>query len=188
MNLIELRDEVRAAMVSEVERDTAADRWHKSPRLTEAGVVAFPALLLDAVRAGSPASLVRELNAGGRLKHTEDRKTSKSGKAEVPYPAAETLGEGEFNRYYCRAVCRLAVERGGPDAVAEAYRAKAVANPRSASASVVGERVSAAAVLEELREVTNSDTRTKHGIPGGPNSGVSVRFVMPSVVESQPVA
>ena len=47
---------------------------------------------------------------------------------KVPYTAAKTLAEGEFNRFYIRAVCRHVLESGGAEV--EIYRAKRVEQPR----------------------------------------------------------
>ncbi len=55
--------------------------------------------------------------------------------AKVPHTAPDTLAEGEFNRYYCRAVCRRAMDENSRVVV---YRAKEVDNPRLSSERMIG--------------------------------------------------
>jgi hypothetical protein len=91
----------------------------------------------------------------------------------VPHNAPETLAEGEFNRFYIRAICVIALRRGQTDV--EVYRAKDVIKPRPESASKMGSRVDANALLNDLR--TSIGVESALGIPAGPNSGLSVRLL-----------
>ena len=63
--------------------------------------------------------------------------------------AHEMLAEGEFNRFYIRALCARAIEDGLPGVTV--YRAKAVENARSESQQKIGQRVPAEALLRDLR-------------------------------------
>ncbi len=89
----------------------------------------------------------------------------------VPITAAETLAEGEFNRFYIRGVCRAVLANEQHEV--EVYRAKAVAQPRPESQAKIGTRVNAATLLDDLRHNVGVDTAL--GVPAGPNSGLSVR-------------
>lgn len=93
--------------------------------------------------------------------------------AKLPSYAPRVLAEGDFNRYYMRGVCARAVAEGR--AVVEVYRARLSAEPRPESKELEGQRLDAAALLEELRTpFPDSD----EGPPlGKPNSGLSVRLV-----------
>ena len=91
----------------------------------------------------------------------------------MPWNAAQTLAEGEFNRFYIRAVRRATLEDGGE--TVEVYRAKAVADPRPDSEAKIGALVNAAVLLADLRQNIGIDTAL--GLPNGPNSGLSVRRV-----------
>jgi hypothetical protein len=91
---------------------------------------------------------------------------------KVPYNAARTIAEEEFNRFYMRAVCRLALEEGVHDV--EVYRARASRHPRPESEELIGKRLNAQALLDDLRERTGTDTLLR--VPPGPNSGLSVRL------------
>lgn len=92
--------------------------------------------------------------------------------ADVPYTAAGTLAEGEFNRFYIRGLCLRAIEENVPSLVV--YRAKAVTNARSESERKIGAGVSPQSLLDDLRSHARLDTAL--GLPPGPNSGLSVCF------------
>ena len=86
--------------------------------------------------------------------------------------AHEMLAEGEFNRFYIRALCARAIEDGLSGVIV--FRAKAVQNARSASEQMLGQTMPAAALLSDLRNSPGVDTAL--GLPPGPNSGLSVRL------------
>jgi hypothetical protein len=179
MNFISLDERTRAFMLEEIEHDLAGDAWYRSPRLTSAGLADWPDLLRDAAREGNEATLAGALRSRGRLKHTELSHT-KSGREitkDVPFNAAETLAEGEFNRYYVRGVCRVAIADGMTEV--EVYRAKAVQTPRSASQAKLGSRVDPQRLLDDLRR-SSGTLDSALGIPAGPNSGLSVRLAQSS--------
>ncbi len=80
------------------------------------------------------------------------------------------LAEGEFNRFYIRAVCARAVADGISGVVV--YRAKSVEHARSESERKIGQTVDPSAVLNDLRAHPGVDTAL--GLPPGPNSGLSI--------------
>lgn len=82
------------------------------------------------------------------------------------------LAEGELNCFYIRGVCRRAIEEG---MAVEVYRARRVAQPRPQSEALIGKRPNPDALLGDLRR--NVGRGTYHHVPGGPNSGLSVRLV-----------
>lgn len=164
---------VRELMLAEVEIDAGREELYLSPRLSAAGRERYQALLEDAIRVGSPATLAASLGNAGILNATEVRQTKKGPvTARVPITAPETLAEGEFNRFYARAVARRALEVG--QETVEVYRAKPVEAPRPESVAKVGALVSAEQLLTDLRTHVGVDTAL--GIPAGPNSGLSVRL------------
>lgn len=116
------------------------------------------------------ASILRRLNS-----HEKPRKLKSGGFSKPPIMrknAHQMLAEGEFNRFYIRALCLRAIEDEHPQVVV--YRAKAVTNARSASEQMIGQNMPAEAVLRDLRERPGVDTAL--GLPPGPNSGLSVRL------------
>jgi len=160
-------------MTEEIELDEGENRLYISPRLSNRGAGEYPALLKAAAVAGDDTFLANELSAQGRLNASEARNT-KNGTTwvRVPVTAPETLAEGEFNRFYARALCRRALEEGKHHV--QVYRAKSVMNPRSQSEALIGQMFEAERLLEDLR--VNIGTDTALGLPPGPNSGLSVRL------------
>ena len=168
MNFISLDETTRYHMEKEVRSDIETGALYFGKRLSQRGKLDYPELLLAAVTGGTPELLSGSLRRSGCL---NDKETNKLGVVKrVPHNAAEVLAEGEFNRFYIRAVCLRAIEEG--TATVRVYRAKLVRNPRSHSASLVGTDIDASALLRDLRGKIGVDTAL--GLPGGPNSGLSV--------------
>lgn len=173
LQLLNLTTDVRVKMLAEIESDDAAGGAYVSPRLTQVGLRDYPGLLREAASSHDDVWLTSQLNQAGRLKTMEERRTKNGvSMVKVPFTAAETLSEGDFNRYYIRGVC-LFVLVGNPEAEVEVYRAKQVTNPRPESQALIGRRVKAATLLSDLL-VHKKDLETALGIPAGPNSGLSV--------------
>jgi hypothetical protein len=95
------------------------------------------------------------------------------GQKAVPQNAAQTFAEGEFNRFYARAVCRLAIEQGQNEV--RIYRARSSQSPRPESLVLVGQHRNAHDILEDIRSHSSIDPALK--LPLGPNSGLSVELV-----------
>ena len=174
LHLDNLDKMTRQYMTEELERDVKNGRLYLSPRLSEKGKKDYESLLRQAIRNGNDETLAQALRSDGRLMSIE-RKRKRSGgatNARVPAIAAETLAEGEFNRFYIRGLCLRAIEEGIPELVI--YRAKEVANPRPESQRMIGNTISAKALLDDLRAHIGVDTAL--GLPAGPNSGLSVRL------------
>lgn len=169
-----LDDKTRRYMVEEIEMDIAASNIYLSPRLTEQGQAIYLQLLKEAGESKNDEWLAEGIRSRGLLKTTEERRKPKGGTTtvNVPVTAAETLAEGEFNRYYIRGLCRRAIEEGSTHLLI--YRAKAVSQPRSESEDKIGTKIDAAALLRDLRAHQGVDTA--FGLPSGPNSGLSVKL------------
>ena len=113
--------EVRLLMAEEVQLSSADGTLYASPRLSSRGKIDYLGLLADAVANYDEAWLTRELRKNSRIKTMELRLGKE---VSVPVTAAETLAEGEFNRFYIRALCL----RAGEDGIKEltVFRAKPV--------------------------------------------------------------
>ena len=168
-----LNDATRRYMLEEVDMDLSENRLYLSNRLTSIGKERYPSLLRDAVAEHSDDWLSRELVQRG-LMATMETKTvrGKIVQARVPVTAPVTLAEGEFNRFYLRGLCRLSID--GDLGGLEVYRGKAVANPRTASTQLIGQRFGAVTLLSDLRQHIGVDTAL--GLPSGPNSGLTARL------------
>lgn len=174
LNYKNLDQRTRTIMLAEIERDIAGNSLYLSDSLNPQGRADYPRLIRDAARSGSGVTLAAAIQ--GRLNSHEKPRKLKSGdfsKAPVMRSNAhDMLAEGEFNRFYIRALCVRAIEDGLPEVTV--YRAKAVENARSESQQKIGKLVPAEALLRDLR--THPGVDTALGLPPGPNSGLSVQI------------
>ncbi len=170
-----LDDRTRRLMLAEMDYDIAHNQLHISPLLSGQGQRDYPNLLRQAILEGNDATLAQALRLHRRLIRTQPRRSPKGGYslASTPENAAEVLAEGQFNRYYIRALARRAIEDGLPALIV--YRARPVRNPRPASEDLVETALPPADLLEDLRQYPG-DEPTALGVPAGPNSGISVRL------------
>jgi len=162
-------------MIDKIKQDIAVTNLYMGAFLSETGKSDWPKLLLNAATSGDDSALATELSNYGRLLQTAVRRKPKSEELttyKVPVMAPEMLAEGEFNRFYARGLCRVAIEKGIPYLVV--YRAKQVAKPRSESEAKIGLQVDPKQLLRDLRISTGVEPAL--GIPPGPNSGLSVRL------------
>lgn len=164
----------RELMLEEIEHDIAAGRLYISDNLNAQGISSYPRLLKEAASTGTDDSLASELHP---LLNTHERpRKLKNGQFTKPprmrSNAHEMLAEGEFNRFYIRAICRRAIQ--DKSMTIEIYRAKDVETPRSESSAKIGTRIHAQSVLNDLRARPGVDTA--FGLPSGPNSGLSAKL------------
>lgn len=171
-NFEELDDEIRKLMLEEIELDIQNKKLFLSPRLNHHGQSEYPALLKKAVGDGNEEKLANNLNVENYWEEKEPRRTKNGVKYyNIPYNANSVLAEGEFNRFYIRAICIKAI---ADDLQIEIYRAKEVQNPRSESGRIIGQTRDPNELLNDLRE--NIGLNTVLRLPPGPNSGLSIRF------------
>ena len=168
-----LDEKVRDFMLRELELDVRSGTLYISPRLTEAGASAWSDLLREAFEKYDDNWLAATLRSKGFIRSTEQRRKPNGGitTAKVPRNAPETLAEGEFNRFYIRGLCAYVIEMGGTEV--EVYRGKHVSSPRPESQAMIGQRLPAQKLLEDLR--TSPGVEPALGLPPGPNSGLTVR-------------
>lgn len=164
---------VCSAMLRELERDQAAGNLYISPRLTEAGAQTWTQILREAFESHDDSWVAATLRSRGLMRSEEQRRKPKGGftTAQVPYTAPDTLAEGEFNRFYSRGLCAHVVDSGGTHV--EVYRGKDVQSPRHESEAMIGRRLLAQSLLDDLR--TAQGVEPALGLPPGPNSGLMVR-------------
>ncbi|MEO5886974.1 MAG: hypothetical protein ABIQ77_04850 [Anaerolineales bacterium] len=170
-----LDDRTRQLMLTEMEYDVSNNQLHISPFLSGQGQRDYASLLREAIESGNDESLAQNLRARRRLIKTLPRRKPRGGYAiaATPENAAEVLSEGEFNRYYIRAVARRAIEDGISELVI--YRAKQVNSPRPESEALVETTIVPQDLLADLR-AHPGDEPPSLGVPSGPNSGLSVRL------------
>lgn len=174
MQLDHLDPRTRALMHGEVQLDLARGGLYLSPRLSDAGRAGYVPVLLDAFARGDTKTFATDLarRRGFFNTHESSHRRGIDYVKAVPRDAHVTLAEGEFNRFYLRALCVRAAEDGIPQL--QICRAKVVHNPRWESERRIGTFVDAVALLTDLR--TNIGVDLALGIPNGPNSGLSARL------------
>lgn len=172
----DLDQKTRVFLLRELELDLSAGTLYWSPHLNERGKQNSVELLKSALEHHEDAWLADQLRSRGYLKDFKQHKTPSGATRprRVPVTAPDTLGEGEFNRYYIRGFCARVIKEG-QDPVVEVYRGKDVLQPRPESEALLGKRLSAMSLLEDLRTSIGVDTAL--GVPSGPNSGLTVRRV-----------
>jgi hypothetical protein len=164
----------RALMLVEIERDIGAGTLYLSGNLSGQGCRAYPDLLRDAARSGTDASFGADIR-NCLNSHEKPRRLASGGFSKPPSMrsnAHEMLAEGEFNRFYMRAICMRAIEDGIHEVIV--YRAKDVGKPRPDSVAKIGQRIATQSLLNDLR--THPGVDTALGLPPGPNSGLCVQL------------
>jgi hypothetical protein len=173
LDLMNLDACTRAYMLAELETDLASGTLYRSPQLSEQGQLHYDHLLRDAVVSGTDVSfaqaLVREVavRPPGRWQHARE-----IGPDEALAAATALLAEREFHRFYIRGLCRRALEEGVH--ALEIYRARPAEPGRASSDAMVGIRVTASSLLEDLRGEFQS--WPPHGLPQCRDPGLSVRL------------
>ena len=129
----------RRYAIAELDRDLNNGAFHISERLRPESVAEYERLLREALRYYDDRWL--EEHASDLLVESESRRTRTgvTTTARVPQMAARMLAEGDFNRYYMRAVALRAIEEGRQ--ILEVYRARLSLEPRRESAELEGKRV-----------------------------------------------
>ncbi|MHB8107519.1 MAG: hypothetical protein ACYDH4_08875 [Candidatus Cryosericum sp.] len=170
-----LDEEVRTCMDQELSLDVSKSCLYISLRLTPTGAKQWPGMLREAILHHDDSWLAETLRTSGVLAAFEERhgQNGKVTTARIPITAADTLAEGEFNRFYIRGLCVQVLASSGTEV--EVYRGKEVQSPRPESQAMIGKRLSAAKLLDDLRKPIGVDTAM--GVPPGPNSGLTVRRV-----------
>lgn len=169
MNYEHLDARTRQYMIKEVDLDISRGALYISPRLNPQGLEKYQSLLTEAIQSHEDAWFADQLRRTNCMKITEKRRSST---VKVPITAPETLAEGEFNRFYMRALCVRAIEDGISEVVV--CRGKEVSQPRSESEAMIGKRKLAKILLEDIRKSPGVEPAL--GLPPGPNSGLTVRL------------
>ena len=100
LKLDHLDDITRKYMVEEIQGDVSEGKVYISSRLNDAVKIKFPELLIASAKSGND-SLKGYFN--------EKESNGKGSCRSIPDNANVTLAEGEYNRYYIRALCVRAI-------------------------------------------------------------------------------
>jgi hypothetical protein len=164
-----LDDVTRDLMSQEFEANIVTGTVYQSKRFTSRGRADHHGLFREAIEAGTPDSLTAAFERDGRIAQTE------LGHRKVPNTAAASFAAGEFNRYYIRAICLRAIASDAQ--YIRVYRARRSAEHRATSDAIVGSQLLADQVLEDARRDPAAGGTPLFGVPGGPNSGLSIELL-----------
>lgn len=171
-NFTKLDAKTRTLMVEEIDLAQQSDNIYFSARFNALGNAGWGQWLKDAATQYDEHWLAFRLEVEGAMNHLETAAKPKGGYTvkHVPDTAAETMAEGQFNRFYMAAICRRSIDEGR--ATVRVYRAKHRSDPRPGSQSLDGTTRDANGLLEELR----SKARSLNCDLLKPNSGLSIDF------------
>lgn len=170
LNLIDLNDNTRRYMATEVQYDEENNNFYFSNYLSDYGKSVWASLLGESVQYDDEW-LENEIQSRGLLAQFYPKRRPNSSElmqARVPITAAKTLAEGEF-----RGLCAAVASEGGE--FVEAYRTRESANPRPESEAIIGKHFAPLEILNDLR--SNPGVGSALGVPSGPNSGISIKRV-----------
>jgi hypothetical protein len=167
-----LDDTTRAAMLEAIEEAERSDNIYSSARFNEAGNEQWLPLLKEAAREHDEHWLAYQLEANVLMKDFEDAQKPSGGYTikHVPHTAAETMAEGQFNRFYMLGLCKRARAESVSHLIV--YRAKESSEPREESKSLIGTRLSIDEIESQLKE-TKASFKSQLVKP---NSGISVKL------------
>lgn len=172
LNYLNLDAKTRGFMLQEIALDCTSKQLYISPRLNTVGQGNWEKLLKASAQSFNDDWLVAQLRAMTCFNSHENRIVrGVPTNCKVPITAAETLSEGEFNRFYCRGLCARAISEGKKEV--EVYRAKQVENPRPESQNMIGKKLDPAILLKDLR--INIGLEPALGLPKV-NSGLSLKL------------
>jgi hypothetical protein len=144
-------------MLEEFEKDRAVGALHVPDILSEDGQEDYPMLFRDAVLNFDEDWLATQLL---ELVHEQaEEVTSTNGEVAqgISPGVVEAFAKGEFNRLYCRAVCRVAIEGAmarGEEPEVIVYHAEESIRPAPEFAQHKGRRLNAHALLYSLGKST----------------------------------
>jgi hypothetical protein len=173
LDLADLDPCTRQFMLAELESDLAAGTLYLSPQLSDEGLLDYPRLFRDALAAGNEVSLADALGSHGAVRPPSRWQHPREvGADEALADATFRLAERELHRFYIRGLCRRALAEGVESLVI--YRARPADPGRAPADAMVGVRIDASSLLEDLRDTFRS--LPPHGLPQCRDPGLSVRL------------
>ncbi len=153
----DLDEKTRKYMLEAIDDADRIGNIYYSTRFNEAGRREWLGLLKEAAQAHDEKWLAEQVETNGLMRELEGGRTPRGAYTvkHIPGPAAaDTLAEGQFNRFYMLGLSRRARAEGIPEL--EVYRARQTAAPRPQSKRLVGRRIPVDQVEDELRDTKAS--------------------------------
>ena len=170
LNLENLDSRTRMYMLDEFQRDINSDTLYVAAPLAPPGRRDWPVLLQLTLLEGSAVELADQLRLGGRVDPGAEGGTGPHG---ASWDAARLLAEEQFHRFYCRGVCRRAIDDRHTDV--EVYHATGD-GLIDAFRHLIGLRIDARWLLADLRLPPRASVSK---VPAGPTCGLSIRISSP---------
>ena len=167
-----LDDATRFSMLEAIEEAQNTGNIYYSTRFNQSGKNEWLPLLKQAAQEFNEHWLAYQLESKKLMKDFEGARTSSDVYTikHVPHTAAQTIAEGQFNRFYMLGICKRARVEGITHL--EIYRAKERSEPRPESQSLIGNQLSIDEIEIQLKEVKASFNSPLIK----PNSGLCVRL------------
>lgn len=166
----------RQHMLDELDADLAAGTLYRSPLLSETGAKHYPAILRASLVDGTEETLARALGAINGVQPPARWQQPRDGDCDDAMQVASSmLAEREFHRFYLRGLCCRAIAEGIESL--PIYRARPADAGRASTDAMVGVRIAARSLLEDLR-ATNR-VMPPHGLPQCRDAGLSLRLPEP---------
>lgn len=171
-NFENLDGKTRAFMLETISEAEASGNIYYSARFNDEGFKQWVPLLKEAAKEHDEHWLAYQLEANRLMKGFEESMTPSGGYTvkHVPASAAETMGEGQFNRFYILGLCKRARAEGISNL--EVYRAKKSTAPRPESETLIGSQFSVDDVEAQLLKTSDSFKSSLMK----PNSGLSLKL------------
>ena len=167
-----LDETTREYMLEAVEEAEESNNIYFSPRFSDEGRRLWLTLLKEAAKEHNEHWLAYQLDENEMMSGIEVAKKHTGGYSikHVPTTAAETLADGQFNRFYMLALAKRAEAEKLP--YLQIYRARERTDPRPESEELVGRRVS----IDEVEAQLEKLERSLKSWLLRPNSGLSLRL------------
>ena len=170
-NFLNLDEKTRDFILEAISEAEASNNIYYSTRFNDEGRKQWIPLLKEAAQEHDEHWLAFQLQANNLMKGFEIAQKPLGGYTtkHVPHTAAETLAEGQFNRFYILGLCRRANSEGITSL--EIYRAKDTLNQRPESNELIGTAIPIDDIVSQLANVSDSFK----SLLVKPNSGLSAK-------------
>jgi hypothetical protein len=172
LDLTDLDPCTRRFMLAELDADLADGTLFRSAQLSPDGLHEYDRLLREAIVTGTEETFAEALLACDAVMPPIRWHPKSIGPDEALAAVALRLAERELHRFYIRGLCQRALEQGVESLVI--YRARPADAGRAPTNTMIGVRIAARSLLEDLRGTFRS--WPPHGLPQCHDAGLSVRF------------
>ncbi len=154
---VNLDETTRKYMLEAIDDADRIGNIYYSTRFNDAGRREWLWLLKHAAQEHDEQWLAEQVESNHLLRELEGGRTPRGNYSVKHIPqeaAADTLAEGQFNRFYMLGLAKRARAQGIPNL--EVYRARETSSPRAESEAMVGKLIPVDQVEDELRDTKAS--------------------------------